>query len=1050
MKEGSSFMPVVPIHMSLGGCNASVSSAGMKSLQYMQSQSRGRVDGKYVNKFIQEGMGGAATSKTAGENQKDRSVERIYSQNESQSQKRYILQQSHENSRYHYQPQQRLHAHKIGTKSSTNKFNQGIDTTERRTPNPYRIPPAYYEQAKLPNNSESSKLDTFVPIIHHSDEKKGRPRRRRAFSELERNIFCPVEECQRKYASKHALNLHVRIKHPGKVEELASVLAKMNVIIREAEQEVKEKELNTDQTSDTCSLAESREDANCEIGMDEEMKTEDNVKNSNHTKASSRILVSKQLPISMLSSSTTDNTSATTTNETNTIPYLSTKLHSTSLRTCSVDSIEKDSSLHLNTSTIPVSVPAYKNVFAPTTTQTNTVRKAKSKRLSPKSLVTTRLPVTKTCPKVYDKGEVEPSMPQTPLTDSLGTKYTANTQSHPTNKSNTLQFVKSESSLSVDLQNYGNAMQQQITQSPTKRRSTSNDPLSTSCDNGYYKIRRSTSMSTGSSINKLGSKHDIGCNSSQQNFVYPHHQPRPHHNHRRHQLRRVVPHFGVSSRNSPLTFLSSPIHGIGNDSEVELSLNSMLHPTTKTSSSTPSCERESNESSREHQSFDKPTPLGFISSKDGLIVDHRTSSNKNLSTTSLLMSRRAIDELHDASKKLVRSPSVTSTDGIMMQRWLPISPSLKPTPTAAPFINSRPLQHEHHQRRGSLHAQLVRRNLESFPSHVPPLPPHSHIYLHDRQHTPLSTIMPASCKSTLESYSLPTLLQRFNFGSTSSIDHSLMAPTNNEKGTGIGIDFLASASQDVFDCLFESMAGPEASSFDLTATQSTITHQAGAPVHHIFDANNKNAEQQAVNFGLRELDIYNQHYISNDVKEGHGEEPSRPPLTLPDCFQNILLHEDEDESKSINLSASTDSNSYTFTHMDFRSDLGNLFEGADCAGCDMTTKANEEGTICGPLLSPVGIKGNLEFSTGIGSTLKGDSHTSSCLSVPMSGNSLLSQSGFQVNSYMTSIANDISLSTVDMSACANDSQDVTCKVTTDGATLSSTDAVSLNGDTRLQ
>jgi hypothetical protein len=53
--------------------------------------------------------------------------------------------------------------------------------------------------------------------------KQRRPRRRRAFSELKRDINCPYHKCDRVYASKHALNLHIRIKHNGDNSDTVSI-----------------------------------------------------------------------------------------------------------------------------------------------------------------------------------------------------------------------------------------------------------------------------------------------------------------------------------------------------------------------------------------------------------------------------------------------------------------------------------------------------------------------------------------------------------------------------------------------------------------------------------------------------------------------------------------------------------------------------------------------------------------------------------------------------------------------------------------------------------
>eukprot|EP00124_Ichthyophonus_hoferi_P001988 Ihof_evm10s121 gene=Ihof_evmTU10s121 len=43
-----------------------------------------------------------------------------------------------------------------------------------------------------------------------SKERNKKKRKRRPYSELNRNIVCPLLECQRCYASKHALQLHMK------------------------------------------------------------------------------------------------------------------------------------------------------------------------------------------------------------------------------------------------------------------------------------------------------------------------------------------------------------------------------------------------------------------------------------------------------------------------------------------------------------------------------------------------------------------------------------------------------------------------------------------------------------------------------------------------------------------------------------------------------------------------------------------------------------------------------------------------------------------------
>lgn len=54
---------------------------------------------------------------------------------------------------------------------------------------------------------------SFLPHESTQSTKPKKPRRRRTFSELSRDIVCPHADCGRVYASKHALNLHLRLKH---------------------------------------------------------------------------------------------------------------------------------------------------------------------------------------------------------------------------------------------------------------------------------------------------------------------------------------------------------------------------------------------------------------------------------------------------------------------------------------------------------------------------------------------------------------------------------------------------------------------------------------------------------------------------------------------------------------------------------------------------------------------------------------------------------------------------------------------------------------------
>lgn len=70
-----------------------------------------------------------------------------------------------------------------------------------------------------PYNLSRAGVPSYNGLSHDTNSKDNapgkqrRPRRRRAFSELKRDISCPYDKCDRVYASKHALNLHVRIKH---------------------------------------------------------------------------------------------------------------------------------------------------------------------------------------------------------------------------------------------------------------------------------------------------------------------------------------------------------------------------------------------------------------------------------------------------------------------------------------------------------------------------------------------------------------------------------------------------------------------------------------------------------------------------------------------------------------------------------------------------------------------------------------------------------------------------------------------------------------------
>eukprot|EP00123_Amoebidium_parasiticum_P016647 comp23531_c1_seq1/m.39599 comp23531_c1_seq1/g.39599 ORF comp23531_c1_seq1/g.39599 comp23531_c1_seq1/m.39599 type:complete len:413 (-) comp23531_c1_seq1:501-1739(-) len=77
-------------------------------------------------------------------------------------------------------------------------------------------PPMGVFQWMAPPNGVSTGPQ-FISYFPHHDKgmKVRRPRRRRAFSELSRDIVCPHPDCGRCYASKHALNLHLRIKHSG-------------------------------------------------------------------------------------------------------------------------------------------------------------------------------------------------------------------------------------------------------------------------------------------------------------------------------------------------------------------------------------------------------------------------------------------------------------------------------------------------------------------------------------------------------------------------------------------------------------------------------------------------------------------------------------------------------------------------------------------------------------------------------------------------------------------------------------------------------------------
>lgn len=67
----------------------------------------------------------------------------------------------------------------------------------------------------LPFAMDAPAPGSYIPYLAHekTSSKARRPRRRRTFSELQRDIQCPHAECGRVYASKHALNLHLRLKH---------------------------------------------------------------------------------------------------------------------------------------------------------------------------------------------------------------------------------------------------------------------------------------------------------------------------------------------------------------------------------------------------------------------------------------------------------------------------------------------------------------------------------------------------------------------------------------------------------------------------------------------------------------------------------------------------------------------------------------------------------------------------------------------------------------------------------------------------------------------
>lgn len=69
------------------------------------------------------------------------------------------------------------------------------------------------QQNSLRDNFES--LSNHNSAIHEQSDSTAqkRIRHRRTFKELSREIYCPIENCKRKYASRSSLSTHLRLKH---------------------------------------------------------------------------------------------------------------------------------------------------------------------------------------------------------------------------------------------------------------------------------------------------------------------------------------------------------------------------------------------------------------------------------------------------------------------------------------------------------------------------------------------------------------------------------------------------------------------------------------------------------------------------------------------------------------------------------------------------------------------------------------------------------------------------------------------------------------------
>ena len=73
-----------------------------------------------------------------------------------------------------------------------------------------------YDSSEYSNN-----LSVFKSDLDHKKQRK-----RRKFDQLDRNVICPIKDCNRKYASTHSLQQHMKIKHQKSVVYVKNGLPK--------------------------------------------------------------------------------------------------------------------------------------------------------------------------------------------------------------------------------------------------------------------------------------------------------------------------------------------------------------------------------------------------------------------------------------------------------------------------------------------------------------------------------------------------------------------------------------------------------------------------------------------------------------------------------------------------------------------------------------------------------------------------------------------------------------------------------------------------------